>query len=94
MTNEKALTPDEKKMEIYLEEWETYNNQICDISEAIDHLTNYRTPYAISFLAADLVKLAEGRQEALDHLKQYGINTHEDAICEVCRRKPSTKATA
>ena len=94
MTNEKTLSPEEKQMEIHLEEWDTYNNQICDITEAIDHLTNYRTPYAISFLAADLVKLAEGRQEALDNLKKYGINTHDDAILEVCRRKPSKNETA
>ena len=94
MTNEKELTPEEKKMEMHLAEWETYNNQVCDVLEAIDTLTDHQHPYAVSLLACELVKIAEARQEALDGLKVYGIRNHEDALFAVCRKKEQEKKTA
>ena len=94
MTDEKTISTDGKKMEMYLEEWETYNNQVSDILDAIDRLSDYRHPFAISYLAADLVKAAEERQEALADLKRYGIRNHEDALFTVCKRKAAEKATA
>ena len=94
MTNEKALKPDEKKLEMNLSEWENYNNQICDVLEAIDDLTDKKHPYVVSILAAELVKIAEARQEALSGLKEYGIKDHEDALFTVCRNKREEKETA
>ena len=91
MNEEKTITPEEKKLEMNLSEWENYNNQICDVLEAIDDLTDKRHPYVVSILAAELVKIAEARQEALEDLKEYNIRTHEDALFTVCKRKEQTR---
>lgn len=94
MTNENATTKEETKMEMYLAEWNTHNEALCDLLEAIDRLTDHKHPYAVSFLAADLVKVAEERQEALENLKEYGIRNHEDALFTVCKRKEAKKENA
>lgn len=81
------MTNADNKKEMYLAEWDTYNDQVCDVLEAIDQLTDKKHPFAVSILAAELVKIAEARQEALEGLKVYEIRNHEDALFEVCKWK-------
>ena len=71
--------------EMYLAEWDTYNDQVCDVLDAIDQLTDKKHPFAVSLLAGELVKITEARHEALGNLKQYGINNNDDALFEVCK---------
>lgn len=91
MAEEKAIRTEEKELEIHLETWNTYNNQICDVLEAIDQLTDQKHPYAVSLLAAELIPITEARQEALEYLKKYGIKNHEDVLFAVCKQRETKK---
>lgn len=72
-----------KELLVKLEEWRVADRQIGDLSDSVAVLstTNPQShSWGINFLVGDLVRVAEERQDALRALKEFGIETHEDAL--------------
>jgi hypothetical protein len=76
------LTKENKAFMVKLEEWDNFNNQVCDIQDAVATLTDKNPKahaWSINFLMCDLVKAAEDRRDAFHDLEKFGVVTYEDA---------------
>ena len=77
------LTKENKELLLKLDEWNNFNNQVCDIEDAITVLVDTnpkRHSWSVNFLMCDLVQAAEERRDALHDLEKFGVKTHDDAL--------------
>jgi len=79
MTKEKAITD---KRRFYLNEWADEDERLAETKEAIMALVNTgrKFPWTISLLLEQIQSLAISREEALEKLADFDIETEESAL--------------